>query len=402
MKKSLIAALICTFFAAGCGGGGGGSSSGGSSVTPGGSAPDSTHGTASCAAGNAIFSTSPVALSSIAGWVPLGAMEPTGHTFPTDHQYLYLANPHPPAPVTVPIVAPADMRIWMIYQTTGSEALYTIWAQPCAQVIARLGSITALSSDLSAAAGPIDQQCSTGSPSLGSTQTQCQKELTYDVRAGQVIGSITGTTPFAFDFYLWDSRVSPIHFTDPAKFTTGPYPGFLEANIVAASDYFTPALASQVAAKIGAFDGSQARTASPLGGTIAVDVDGTARGYWFNPAQTYPPETYQAALAPDNISPGTTEVISLGASQLNTGGLRDAFTTASSGFVNRAFEQVTPDGNVYCYQGIAENTAGATRVVLLQLLDANTLKIEQLAASLSSCAAAQPWTFSNFAVTYKR
>jgi hypothetical protein len=385
----------------GGGGGGGGGSTGGTSFTPGGASTDSSHGTASCA-GNAIFNTSPIALNSVVGWVPLGNMEPTGHTFPTDHQYLYLANPTPGSTVTVPVVAPADMTIWMLYQTSGSESEYTIWAQSCAQVIMRLGSITALSSDLLAAAGPINQSCSTSSPSLGSTNTQCQVNLSYNVKAGQPIGSITSTTPYALDFWLWDSRVTPIHFTDPAKFTTGPYTGFLESNIVAASDYFTGAISAQIGAKIGAFDGSQARTASPPGGTIAVDVDRTARGYWFNPAQAYPPETYQAALAPDNITPATTEVISLGASQVNTGGLRDAFTPVSSGLVNRAFEQVTADGNIYCYQGIAENTAGATRVVLLQMLSASSLKIEQLASNLTSCAAAQPWTFSTLAFTYSR
>ena len=400
MEKSvggrfLVGAILWAVFATGCGGGG----SGGSTGTPGSqSTPSSAHGTADCATGNASFSVTPLALSNVVGWVPLGAMEPSGHTFPTDHQYLYFATPGS-ASVSVPVVAPSDMRIWMIYQTMGIEPEFSIWMQPCAQIIGRLGSITALSSDLAAAAGSINQNCQT---SPGTTNSQCQAELQYDVKAGQVIGTISSTTAYALDWWLWDSRVAPIHFTDPGKFTGGPEPNFTEANIVPASAYYTAALTAQVAAKLGSFDGTQQRTTAPVGGTIQVDVDGTARGYWFNSAQAYPPETYQAALAPDNVQPTTTQVISLGLSQPNPGVFRASFAPVTTGQVNRAFEAVTADGNVYCYQGVAENTGGQTRVALLQLLDANTLKIEVLASSISSCAGAQPWTFSSSAVTYKR
>jgi hypothetical protein len=385
-----------------CGGGGGGSNGGGNSMTPNnGSANDTSHGTAACASGNAVFSVSPLALSSVIGWVPLGAMEPPGHTFPTDHQYLYFANPSSNVPQTVQVVAPSNLTIWMIYQDTGSNNDFSIWIQPCAQIIGRLGSISTLSSDLAAAAGPINQNCQT----FGSS-TQCQKALQYNVSAGQVIGTISSPAEFALDWWLWDSRVAANQFVDPAEFMGGPDIGFTEANIVPASAYYTASVSAQVAALLGSFDGTVPRTALPVGGTISVDVVGTARGYWFTPGQPYPPETYEAALAPDNITPATTEVISLGVSQTNVSngalGTRASFSPVGSGLVNRAFESVTADGNLYCYQGVVENTAGQTGVFLLQMPDAGTLKIERLASALTSCSAAQPWTFSTNAVTYKR
>src|SRR5262245_41430638 len=46
---------------------------------------------ATCAPGTAVFTVPPVALNGVMGWVPLGNLNPPGHTFPTDHQYLYLA-----------------------------------------------------------------------------------------------------------------------------------------------------------------------------------------------------------------------------------------------------------------------------------------------------------------------
>jgi len=401
---AIIPALVCALLTSGCGGGGGGGSSSGSgsSVTPGGSttSSDSSHGTASCPAGNAIFTTPPIALSSVIGWVPLGAMEPTGHTFPTDHQGLYFASPITNAPASVQVVAPSDLRIWEIYQDTGIDNEYSIWIQPCAQIIGRLGGIQTLSSDLAAAAGPINQSCT----NFG--YTQCQKALQYDVKAGQVIGTITLPPEYGLDFWLWDSRTA-IQFTDPSKFASGPAQGFTEANIVAASAYYTATMTPQIDAKLGSFDGTQQRTTAPVDGTIAVDVTGTARGYWFNPGQTYPPENYQAALAPDPITPATTQVISLGASQANISqggglGVRGSFTPVQTGLINRAFETVTADGNIYCYQALIENTAGQTGMIILQLTDASTLKIEVQAKTGGNCAAAQPWTFTANAVTYVR
>ncbi len=361
--------------------------------------PNTSHGTAECPAGTALFTTSPLPLANIIGWVPLGAMEPPGHTFPTDHQYLYFANPNNPGNTTLNVVAPSAMRIWMIYQDTGSSNEYSLWVQPCAEIIARIGSITGLASDVAAAAGAINQNCQT----FG-TSTQCQKELTYDVQAGHVIATINSATEYALDWWLWDSRATPIAFVDPAKFTAGPEPGFTEANIVPASAYFTAAMTPQIDAKLASFDGMQARTTAPVDGTIAVDVPNTARGYWFNPGQAYPPETYQAALAPDNITPSTTQVISLGVSQANlgNGGVRGSFTPTTNGSIDRAFESVMADGNIYCYNPVIENTAGQTGLIILQLTDANTLKIEVQALTGGSCVAAQPWAFAANAVTYKR
>lgn len=407
MRKLFLPALILALLATACGGGGGGgtsSSSNNSSVTPGGSSSssDSSHGTATCQGGNAVFTTTPLPLNNVIGWVPLGAMEPPGHAFPTDHQYLYYGSPSTPGNTTLNVVAPSDLRIWMIYQDTGAQNTFDIWIEPCAQVIGRLGSLTGLASDVAAAAGAINQSCQ----GFGSYQ-QCQKALTYDVKAGAVIGTINSATEYALDWWLWDSRATPIHLTDPAKFTSGPQPGFTAANIVPASAYFTAAVAAQIAPKVGSFDGTQQRTTAPVDGTLAVDVDGTARGYWFNPSQPYPPDNYHAALAPDNITPSTTEVFSLGVSQANISqgggsGVRGAFTPVLSGLVNRAFETVTSDGNIYCYTPVIENTAGQSGLIILQMPDANTLKIEVQALTGGNCAAAQPWAFTSNAVTYKR
>ncbi|HEY9226075.1 MAG TPA: hypothetical protein VIP11_05475, partial [Gemmatimonadaceae bacterium] len=65
--------------------------------------------------GTAIFSTPPIALANVAGWVPLGNLNPPGHTFPTDHQYLYL-----PASARSPVdlVSPGDAMITRARRTS--------------------------------------------------------------------------------------------------------------------------------------------------------------------------------------------------------------------------------------------------------------------------------------------
>ena len=66
---------------------------------------------AACAQGTALLTVSPIALSDIGGWVPLGNVGPPAHTFPTDHQYLYLATfGTPAAQRPVDLVAPGTSR----------------------------------------------------------------------------------------------------------------------------------------------------------------------------------------------------------------------------------------------------------------------------------------------------
>ena len=395
----VTAFAVAALFACGGGGGGGGgadSGQGGNSGTQGGIY---SSGLAACPAGKEVFTTPPVALAQVRGWEPLGHVGPPAHTFPTDHQYLYttLFGSLDAELQTVPVVAPGNIRITQVWKQTiiGGRADYAVFFQPCADLGARFGHVVTLSADLLAAAGPIDRNCTTYAPAPGASVTQCQSAtFRFDMQAGQPIGTLGGGGSTTLDWWMQDRRAAALHFTNPSRFSSFGEIGFDEAHIVPASDYFVASVTPQVTAKLGRYDGSVHRTAMPQGGTIAVDVDGTARGYWFNPSQAYPPESYHAALAPDYVTPDTTQVFSLGVSQ---GGVPfyATFTPQSGGLVNRAFESVTADGNLYCYEPPSQF------VVLVQMLDATTLKIE-VKPQVFSCAQAQPWAFSANAVTYKR
>ncbi|MES2300335.1 MAG: hypothetical protein V4582_25090 [Pseudomonadota bacterium] len=383
-----------------CGGGGGGSSApatGGNNNPGGTSAFDNTIGLPACPAGNALFSVPPISLDLLQYWQPLGHMSPPAHVFPADHQYLTLFAAN--AGSAWPLLAPGNIRVYQVKaSTTGGITDYGVYFQPCGDVRARFGHVTSLSAALLAAAGPLDQNCSTYLPAPNAPTTGCDsRQFKFELKAGEAMGTAKG-----LDFWLQDRRIAPLHFTNPARFVADS--GYDTFHTVGASDYFTPAVAAQIAPKVGGIDprtysGSVFRTVAPQGGSIAVDVDGSAMGYWFNPAQAYPPESYHAALVPESLLPTSTQVFSIGLSQPNHGSeaIIGTFTPTTSGSVNRAFDTVTANGNIYCYQTSWHTGA----VFLLQLSSASALRLEYREGP-TSCAAQSPYAFTGAAFTYVR
>lgn len=390
-----------------CGGGGAGGSN-----NLGVANPNTTNvaGLFECPPGNAIFSIPPVALANVVGWEPLGHLSPPSHTFPTDHQYLYVANPSlngslPQTRPSYPLIAPANIRVVMIASSTNSTSGttdYSIYFQTCADVAGQFGHVGTLAGPLAALVSTISQHCNIYEPAPGFPVMQCQSgNLSIDISAGTQIGTVGDGGSLALDWWLQDRRVLPLHFANAPRFSVRP-DSFDIAHTVGASDYFIPSMASQIAAKMGRFDGAMKRTFLPLGGSIAVDVDATARGYWFKNGQPYPPESSHAALVPDYVTPDSVQVFSLGISQANVGSRLQTFAPISSGSVNRAFETVTADGNTYCYEFNSNLFFGnAANIILVQLVNSTTLRIE-VSPQFTRCTAATPYNFSVNAVTYQR
>lgn len=213
------------------------------------------------------------------------------------------------------------------------------------------------------------------------------------VTAGSVLGTSGGVVgQFGLDFSLFDARISPLPFANPTRYPSNSTK-IDHFHVVPASDYFAEPALSTIRGKLGQFNGQQQRTVAPYGGTIAIDVSGTAQGGWFNPAQPTYPESMHLALSPDNVDP-TLIVFSIGLSQPGLSGWY-RFAPQSSGTVNRAFSAVTADGTIYCWQQLY---AG---ILLGRLEDATTLRLEARPA-VSSCAAAQPYAFTGAAFAYKR
>ena len=376
-----------------CGGGGGFSSP---------TMPDtrSPSGSVSCGTTRALFSTSPVALEDMTGWVPLGNIGPPGHTFSTDHQYLYLNNTQPQAARReVALVAPSDLVVTRIRRATTTPGItdYTLEFSPCAEVYGQFGHVASIEPTLLSQVGSFDQMCESYSPIQGTSIASCQsRAVAVRVRAGAPLGTAGGAAPhsIALDFWLWDARVPLLAFVNPLRWSSS-NDRFDQFHVAPASDYFTEPLASQVAARVGRYDGLLHRTATPLGGTIMVDVPGSAMGYWFAPSQPTYPESVHLAIAPDNLDPSRV-AFSIGTSLEGWSRGLVIFAPSRSGFVNRDPAAVTADGSIHCYE------SAGVRMLLLQLVDVGTLRLEKGPAGVTSCATAAPWTFSPAAVDYKR
>jgi hypothetical protein len=129
---------------------------------------------------------------------------------------------------------------------------------------------------------------------------------------------------------------------------------------------------------------------SPRCGTMQVDVAGTAKGVWAE-VGTGPvagDETRYVALANYPYRPEEQLALSLGPASI--GATLAVVPRLTSGQVNRAFEQVTADGRLYCYTG--DPRVSASWIVSLS---ATSLVIARRAhAPAASPCVADPSTWS--------
>jgi hypothetical protein len=370
----------------------GGSSGDGTDPTP----LDPVAALASCGTRTALFTVSPIALSEVHGWVPLGNISPPLHTFPTAHQYLFHTLAGTPLH-TVPVVSPGDIVIIGASQRTysaDSRTDYTVIFASCREVTGLFNHLATVDPSFSSRLAPFDQMCFTSSSPPAYSDCS-SRPLSIPIAAGAPLGTAGGVPGLlAWDFGLRDARRAPIAYANPARWHRGGVAGDL-LHVVAPSDYYAEPVASEIAGRLGRGDGSERRTAPPIGGSLDFDVAGTAQGAWFNSAQlTEGAESPHLAIVPGNIDP--TEFAVSGSTSLPGYGSRLGYwRPAASGLVNPAPRTIVPDGQIRClnlFNG---------RSLLLLLADATTLRVEALAAGVN-CATQQPWTFTGAAFDFHR
>jgi hypothetical protein len=108
-------------------------------------------------------------------------------------------------------------------------------------------------------------------------------------------------------------------------------------------------------------------------GSILQDIIGTAHGCWFLEGvdETYPEDPH-LALVSSNIDPNQL-VLSVGSSIKGLDSLRYEFYPTDLGLINRDFQGVTSDGNIYGYE-----ITGFDGLIILKMYDFSTLWIEAL------------------------
>ncbi len=319
-----------------------------------------------------VFSVEPVDLEKVTEITPLGNLAPPGHTFPTEHTYLHI-TPGGTTTETIPLYAPADVQLLLISFSRGitqDPVDYTLYFALCKDTIGYYNHVKEISPELEKIVS--ENNCSF----QGETkETRCNIQAFAPIKAGANIGRV-GRLQGNFDFGLIDLR-KPLKFANPDRYGTRSF------YIHCAYDYYDSAKKEKFYSLLSRKDGSC--------GATAQDVPGTLKGNWFyGDARADMGTDWDKHLAfvQDNRDP-VKSVISIGG--VFTGAGKLEFAPQQSGLVNREFSQVTPGGNVYCYEG--GQVSGS---ILVRLVSGTELKIEHQGGS---CAGS--YEFGN-ATTYSR
>ncbi|TSC93479.1 MAG: Uncharacterized protein CEN89_16 [Candidatus Berkelbacteria bacterium Licking1014_7] len=338
----------------------------------------------SCGANYSFFSHSPLDSSNFTGLVPLGNLNPSGHTFPTDHIYFYLTNPNQKSAV----YAPGNATVTKI---SASEHVgqgytdYSISFKPCSELEVYFLHISSLSQTLqNVLVAPYgwDSTYTTG----GSTYRNYGKNVSVSVSAGDQIGTAGGNPgQNALDMGAYDTRTT-LNFINPSARQNS-------VHTVCPIDYYSGNLKTTLMGRFGDYDGDPKRTTEPVCGSIDQDAAETAQGIWLVKGTTkVSGEDPHLALVHNNIYPNKA-VFSVGTS-MSASGLPAKpfeFYPSGSGLVNRDFDDVRSDGNIYCYQLDGQGWVEGNFTIILQLTFSTALKIEK--QSSASCGSG-PWTFT--------
>lgn len=245
-----------------------------------------------CPKGDALFTHAPTALGSLSAIVPLGNLNPAGHTLPTRHAYVYPKMKKPgdvSTAITVPVRAPGKLEIVAVEFHPGAPD-WSLHLKPCRDVTLYFFHVQTLAPEVAAAVGKIED----GGVELPDF---IAKPVSIMVTPGQLIGEAKN-----FDTGLHDFRKSPQPFVNPAHYAVD-FPALfaafpeLGANPTAQTvaqlivpqalfnrcplDYFTPKLKVALEGLLADYDGDPLASGKPLCHSHMQDVAGTAQGNWF-------------------------------------------------------------------------------------------------------------------------
>jgi hypothetical protein len=315
------------------------------------------------------FTHYPIDMDRLEYIVPLGNLNPPGHTYPTDHMYFFTNDTAYPdgfeiyAPGAL-IITNIEKVIYNPPQVAGVTTDYTIDFSVCSKVSGIFGHVNNLSSTLSSKVGDF------GSPDQsyeidGRTYTVYKKRTYIKVAAGQLLGKagIGG----GYDFWLKDTRVTNNWINN--EFVRH------SKNIVCPLDYFREDLRLNLTARLGGWQGI-----NPPGycGRITYDVPDTAQGIWAqNGKSGERVEEYGLALVYSNFN------VSLGAISVGNAGNSTwdrrvyYFEPLDGGFLNRQFNQVSADGEIYYYLAEGFKVGGDIyKAILLKMTGSRSLQLQ--------------------------
>lgn len=346
---------------------------------------------ASCGAGPH-FSVLPVATSELESVAIFGGVDAPGHTLPTDHGGMFFTH------TGVTLHAPGDMAVTQLRRVryTGPDVPpgkedYAIFFQVCKELTGWFGHVATLAPVFSTATTQFGN-CHTYSVIWATVESCEADDLDIKLSAGDVLG--TGGT--VTDVGMKDDRVTNF-YVSPWRFGGANH-------AVCMWEQWDSANREIFFSKLVDTRSSDRPTGTPRCGTMAVDVAGTAKGVWAEVGITEPLggiETRYIALVNWPYRPQEQLALSLGPDAL--GAHVGLVPRQTSGRVNRAFEQVTPDGLIYCYG--PDGGALGTTSWFLSMTAPITLRIERITHSSGATPCDRDpdtWSLSGSAVAMER
>ena len=255
-----------------------------------------------------------------------------GHVTPIDHQYYNGLDPHALRD-TYDVIAPANGTIVDIehrgsktntpphsVDIPSSDEYRIVMAHTCS-FLTYVDLVTSLDNN-------VKSKLPAGWQPNGSNSG-----VNVPITKGEVIGHIGGQT---LDFAVWDLSKPLKGFVNPADYTAEGWKQFTAPT----SNYLDPAIKSAVTAKY-------VRTATPIDGQVAYDIDGKLIGNWFltgsggyhassNTATNY--WVGHLSIAPDGIDPSV-YIASIG----NYSSYPGQQDMDSSGAIQLLIKSATPD-----------------------------------------------------------
>lgn len=320
--------------------------------------------------GNNVYSVSPVPLESLDFILPLGNINPSGHSTPSDHIYLVLKRTLPgndAPPDVVNIFAPGDMIIYTVGRQTKTtngkidNIDYFLSFAPCKEISGSFGHVSELDGQL--ASGINFSDCNSYTGGTESTYEQCRAKVNIKVKAGEKIGTAGGKSSAALDFNAYDERLPNPVVANPKR-TINPH-------ATCPINYYSEQIKTKLESLLGGKNGR--RTVEPICGEIFQDKIGTLQGNWYigNDANDW---TKYMAMVHDHIDP-TIGLVSIGGTISEPGVF--SYTPQHSGTINREPSEINPEGQIYCYEPKAENNNNTfPGRFIVQLVDVYTLKAE--------------------------
>lgn len=320
--------------------------------------------------------------------IPLGSLNPSVHTFPTDHVYYqYRVIESGYVPYERPVLTPGKMTLFALsesrltkadgsYYGSDSELRFSV----CGDVILRLGHLDKLSAEIEALkerTEPVSCEENAEPPGgyheLNISSTRCEYVFDQKVDAGEIVayvGNMPDSQENALDVFLVNVESD---------------------NVYCPLDAYTPQLKTEAYDLLGQYieDELVAPTREPLCGDVTQEITGTLQGRWYE--KTTDPQKIKKdpnargipemlAFAWENVLTDY-QSVSLGSDFHEP--YKVMFIPVNSGQINRAFSQVQPDGKIYCYQAADEYSImkgekeATVNKVIVTLIDDHNLQIEQ-------------------------